>query len=71
VSDVLDTTGTVAGADLDAWRRHGADPGDPGALRERLAAGTLPAVFAATAAERAGHPALDIDGERVTHGELD
>ena len=71
MSDVLDTTGTVAGADLDAWRRHGAGPGDPGALRERLAAGTLPAVFAATAAERAGHPALDIDGERVTHGELD
>jgi malonyl-CoA/methylmalonyl-CoA synthetase len=71
VSDALDTAGTVAEADLDAWRRHGADPGDPGALRERLAAGTLPAVVASTAAERADHPALDIDGEQVTHGELD
>jgi acyl-CoA synthetase (AMP-forming)/AMP-acid ligase II len=73
VSGALDTTGEVGEADLAAWRRHGASIGAGGAaaLRRELAAGSLPAAFAAAAGERSGRTALVVDGERVSHGELD
>jgi malonyl-CoA/methylmalonyl-CoA synthetase len=56
---------------IDAWRRHLGQEVDPEALIAELSAGTLAEAFAATAAARADHPALTIDGVARTHGELD
>jgi malonyl-CoA/methylmalonyl-CoA synthetase len=62
----------MADADRAAWARHlGEEDVDPTALRERLTAGTLHGCIAATAAERPDAPALAVEGEAVTHGELD
>src|SRR3954471_23207726 len=54
-----------------AWRIHLGADADADALRAELAAGTLAEAFAATATDRPDAPALDIDGEATTHGELD
>jgi malonyl-CoA/methylmalonyl-CoA synthetase len=53
-----------------AWEVHLGHP-PPADLHERLAAGTLPACFAATAAAHADRPAIAVDGACVTHAELD
>jgi malonyl-CoA/methylmalonyl-CoA synthetase len=58
-------------ADLDAWRRHLGEEPDPERLRAELTAGTMAEAFAATAADRPGAPALEIDGTALTHGEVD
>jgi malonyl-CoA/methylmalonyl-CoA synthetase len=56
---------------LDAWRRHlGREP-DPNALLAELTAGSLPEAFHATAMAGPDQPALDVDGVKRTHGELD
>jgi malonyl-CoA/methylmalonyl-CoA synthetase len=54
-----------------AWRRHLGEDVDPDALRTELTAGTLGEAFAAVAADRPDAPALEIDGDALTHGELD
>lgn len=57
---------------LRAWERHlGCDAGDAQRLRTALTAGTLPTAFAETAAAAPGRPAVTIDGQTLTHGELD
>lgn len=66
----------VAGSPVDArsvaaWRAHGAEFDDPSSLRRRLRAGTLPAIIAGHAAERAAAAALTVADDRVTYGELD
>jgi malonyl-CoA/methylmalonyl-CoA synthetase len=64
------TEATVVPA-REAWAGHLGEDVDPGALRARLVEGTLHGCFAATAARRPDALALDVDGERATHGELD
>ncbi|GLZ47812.1 long-chain-fatty-acid--CoA ligase [Actinomycetospora sp. NBRC 106375] len=54
----------------DAWARHLGGP-VPDTLRAELAAGTLPAVAAASAAARPDRVAVEVDGEALTHGRLD
>jgi malonyl-CoA/methylmalonyl-CoA synthetase len=63
----------VDDATLTAWRRHLGDDGVGGAeaLRTRLAEGALASCFSQVAARRPGAPALEVDGECATHGELD
>jgi malonyl-CoA/methylmalonyl-CoA synthetase len=62
----------MADADPAAWARHlGEEDVDPDDLRARLTAGTLHGCVAATAAERPDAPALEVDGDHATHGELD
>ncbi len=62
---------TVGASSLRAWERHLGREVDPLRLRAELAAGSLPEAFSRVAASHPDRPALLIDGEAVTHGELD
>ncbi len=54
----------------DAWAQHlGHPPADD--LRQRLAAGSLAGAAHETALAAPACPAIDVDGEGLTHGELD
>lgn len=68
-----DVTGTreVRDRALAAWRLHAGRDVTAEALRADLASGSLPEAFHATAAAEPERPALDVDGETATHGELD
>jgi malonyl-CoA/methylmalonyl-CoA synthetase len=56
----------------EAWARHLGSDNDLRSLRGRLTeGGSLSQAFHATALRRPDLPALEIDGEAVTHGELD
>lgn len=61
----------VAPGAVEAWRRHLAEEVDPDSLRAELARGSLPRAFHETAGRYPERPALTIDGEKITHGELD
>jgi non-ribosomal peptide synthetase component F len=67
----------LAGADriapgaLEAWRRHLGDEVDPDSLRAELALGSLPRAFHEAAARYPERTALTIDGEKISHVELD
>lgn len=55
-----------------AWATHLGRPIESAvSLRRELAAGTLPAAFAATAERRPHAPALSIGEDEISHGELD
>ena len=54
-----------------AWAAHAGADVDPAQLRARLAAGSLPAAFEEAARESGDRPALTIEGESLTHRELD
>jgi malonyl-CoA/methylmalonyl-CoA synthetase len=66
VSDRL-SAGAISGP---AWERHLGATADEH-LVERLASGTIAGAAHATAVRYPDSPALSIDGESVTHGELD
>jgi malonyl-CoA/methylmalonyl-CoA synthetase len=69
---VSDQAGAAVGdRSLAAWRLHTGREVDSGALRAELAAGSLPAAFHATAVAHGDRPALSVDGDSMTHGELD
>jgi malonyl-CoA/methylmalonyl-CoA synthetase len=70
---LIDRIGTAAirRTALAAWERHIGRPVNPDRLVAELAAGTLPAAFHATATAYPDRPALCIDGETISHGELD
>lgn len=68
--DVLGTHAVRAAAER-AWRAHLGAGARLGGLAERLAAGSLAQAFHATAVAHPRRPALTIDGEHATHGELD
>jgi malonyl-CoA/methylmalonyl-CoA synthetase len=67
----------LAGADrvaqgaIEAWRRHLGEEVDTDSLRAELAGGSLPLAFHETAKRHPDRTALTIDGETITHGELD
>jgi malonyl-CoA/methylmalonyl-CoA synthetase len=61
----------IAPGALEAWQRHLGREVDAGALREELVEGTLPRAFQETAAHVPERPALAVDDEAATHGELD
>ncbi len=56
---------------IEAWRRHLGEDVDPDGLITRLSEGSLPRAFHETAGRDPGRPALTIEGETLTHGELD
>lgn len=64
-------TDAVRRAALTAWEAHLGRPVDRDRLLAELARGALPAAFHATAAVYPRRPALSIEGQSVTHGELD
>jgi malonyl-CoA/methylmalonyl-CoA synthetase len=60
----------VSEAARDAWSKHlGHPPGDD--LRQRLAAGSLAGAAQETASAWPDRPALEVDGELLTHGALE
>lgn len=62
----------VDSATLSAWSTHlGRPVHDPGVLRRRLAEGTLPRVFQATAERMGSKCALTLPEGSITHAELD
>jgi malonyl-CoA/methylmalonyl-CoA synthetase len=62
----------VDGQTVAAWARQlGSDAVDPDALRSRLTAGSLHEAFHATARAQPDQPALAVENEERTHGELD
>ena len=61
----------VAPEAIEAWERHLGRDVDPGALRAELVEGSLPQAFHNIAARYPERPALTIDDETITHGELD
>lgn len=61
----------VLPASLAAWGAHLGRPVDPVELRARLVTGSLPEAFHRVAAAAPGRVALEIDGEGITHGDLD
>ena len=61
----------VAPGAIEAWERHLGRDVDPGALRAELVEGSLPQAFHNIAARYPERPALTIDDETTTHGELD
>ena len=67
----LADTGRVVPEAVRAWRQHLGEDVEAGSLRADLAEGSLPLAFHDTAARDPGRPALIIDGEGITHGELD
>jgi malonyl-CoA/methylmalonyl-CoA synthetase len=66
----LDTP-EVSEATRAAWRVHLGRDVDPHELRHRLCEGSLPAAVHAVAREHPDRPALEIDGARATHGEIE
>ena len=56
---------------LDSWSRHLGASVDPDELLAYLTEGSLPEAFSAAAATAAHRPALRIDEDEITHGELD
>ena len=56
---------------VEAWGRHLGREVDADGLRAELAEGTLPGAFHEVAARDPGRIALTMDGETVTHGDLD
>ncbi len=67
----LASTDRVAPGTVQAWRRHLGEEVDVDSLRAKLAEGTLPQVFHATARRYPERIALTIDEEKITHEELD
>ena len=61
----------VRGFAARAWRTHLDRDVEPETLRRELSSGTLVAAIHATAGRVPDRPALEIDGARMTHGELD
>ena len=62
----------VSPATMEAWSTHlGRPVGSAAGLRERLSSGDLVSEFAATAAHNSPKPALRIENQTVTHGEID
>lgn len=64
-------SGRPSAATIEAWERHVGDRVDPDALRRELAAGNLSRAFHGAATRAGERPALTIEGEAATHGELD
>lgn len=60
----------VSEASRSAWSAHLGHP-PPGELREQLAAGSLAGAAHETALAAPERPAIEVDGELVTHGALD
>ncbi len=67
----LADTGQVAPDTVQAWRRHLGEEVDAGSLQAELVEGCLTRAFHDTAARDPERPALIIDGEGITHGQLD
>ncbi|CAA9416617.1 MAG: Long-chain-fatty-acid--CoA ligase [uncultured Rubrobacteraceae bacterium] len=61
----------IAPGAIEAWQRHLGREVDAGALRTELVEGTLPRAVRETAARVPERPALAVDDEAATHGELD
>jgi malonyl-CoA/methylmalonyl-CoA synthetase len=61
----------VAPGAIEAWERHLGRDVDPDALRAELVESSLPQAFHNIAARYPERPALTIDDETITHGELD
>ena len=61
----------VAPAAVEAWRRHLGEEVDVAALRAELVEGSLARAFHDAAVRDPERPALTIDEETVTYGELD
>ena len=61
----------IAPGALEAWQRHLGREIDAGTLRAELVEGSLPRAFHEAAAHVPERPALTIDDEEITHGELD
>ena len=53
------------------WQAHLPDVTDPGALVEGFGAETIPGLAAASARRSGGRLAVTVDGEGLTHGQLD
>jgi malonyl-CoA/methylmalonyl-CoA synthetase len=64
-------TDRVAPDTVRAWRRHLGEEIDAGPLRAELSEGSLPRAFHDTARRDPERYALNVDGEAITHGELD
>ncbi|HLK75175.1 MAG TPA: AMP-binding protein [Streptosporangiaceae bacterium] len=56
---------------LSGWREHLPDVADPESYAAGLGGDTIPALAAASAAARPGHVAVTVDGQPLTHAELD
>jgi len=67
----LADTGQVTPDTVQAWRRHLGEEVDAGSLQAGLVEGCLTRAFHDTAARDPERPALIIDGEGITHGQLD
>ena len=70
MTDLASADRIVPGA-VESWRRHLGEEVEAGSLRVELARGSLPLAFHDTAARYPERVALAIDGEKITHGELD
>jgi malonyl-CoA/methylmalonyl-CoA synthetase len=70
---MTELTGTerIAPGALEAWQRHLGRAIDAGTLRAELVEGSLPRAFHEAAAHVLERPALAVDDEEITHGELD
>lgn len=64
-------TGRVAPETIRAWERHLGREVEADSLRAQLVEGTLPQMFHDTAIQDPERTALTIDGQKITHGELD
>ncbi len=64
-------TGRVAPETIRAWERHLGREVEADSLRAQLVEGTLPQLFHDTAIQDPERTALTIDGQKITHGELD
>jgi malonyl-CoA/methylmalonyl-CoA synthetase len=67
----LTETGRVDSETIRAWERHLGREVDADSLRAELVEGTLTRAFYDTAMRDPEHTALTIDGQEITHGELD
>ena len=67
----LTDTGRVAPETIRAWERHLGREVEADSLRAELVEGTLPQAFHDSATRYPEQTALTIDGQAITHGELD
>ncbi|MCA1717811.1 MAG: AMP-binding protein [Actinobacteria bacterium] len=67
----LTGTDRIAPGTLDAWQRHLGREVDADALQAELVEGSLPQAFHKASTHRSAQTALTIDGEEITHEELD
>jgi malonyl-CoA/methylmalonyl-CoA synthetase len=67
----LTGTDRIAPGAIDAWQRHLGREIDANVLHAELVEGSLPQAFHKASTHRSAQTALTIDGEEITHGELD